>query len=175
MRKQIRLHCPSFGNPPLAEARTATQLIVDGKPYLARAGELSNNAATSVEYMKPLWAKIVDSKLNTVLAGVSWAQVEPQEGKYDFSQVEGIIRDARSHDLHLVLLWFATWKNGTSSYPPDWLKKDFDRFPRAQLARARASNSSVPSAMPTATPMRTPLRPSCGASRKWTAASTPSS
>ena len=117
---------------------TATQLIVDGKPYLARAGELSNNAATSVEYMKPLWAKIVDSKLNTVLAGVSWAQVEPQEGKYDFSQVEGIIRDARSHGLHLVLLWFATWKNGTSSYPPDWLKKDFDRFPRAQLASGKS-------------------------------------
>jgi len=47
--------------------------------------------------------------------------------------VDGIVPDARSHGLHLVLLWFATWKNGTSSYPPDWLKKDFEKYPRAQL------------------------------------------
>ena len=119
--------------PHLIKKGTATQLIVDGKPYLARSGELSNNGATSVAYMKPLWDKIVESKINTVLAGVSWAQIEPEQGKFDFSVVDGIVPDARSHGLHLVLLWFATWKNGTSSYPPDWLKKDFEKYPRAQL------------------------------------------
>ena len=112
--------------PHLVKKGTATQLIVDGKPYLARSGELSNNGATNVAYMKPLWDKIVESKVNTVLAGVSWAQIEPQEGKFDFSVVDGIVPDARSHGLHLALLWFATWKNGTSSYPPDWLKKDYE-------------------------------------------------
>jgi hypothetical protein len=101
---------------------------------LVLAGELNNDGATSVEYMKPRWARLVEGKLNTVLAGVSWAQIEPQEGKFDFSVPDGIIRDARSHNLHLVLLWFATWKNGSSSYPPDWVKKDIDRFPRAQIA-----------------------------------------
>ena len=71
--------------------------------------------------------------MNTVLAGVSWTQIEPQEGKFDFTVVDGIIRDARSHNLHLVPLWFASWKNSLSSYPPDWVKKDFERFPRAQI------------------------------------------
>jgi hypothetical protein len=117
----------------LRKQGTATQLIVDGKPFLALAGELHNNSATSLEYMKPLWPKIVESKLNTVLTGVSWAQIEPQEGKFDFSVLDGVIRDAHSHNLRLVLLWFATWKNGLSSYPPDWVKKDFERFPRAQM------------------------------------------
>jgi hypothetical protein len=106
---------------------------VDGKPFLARAGELTNNSATSLEFMQPVWPKLVDGKLNTVLAGVSWAQIEPEEGKFDFSVPDGVIRDARSHNLHLVFLWFASWKNGLSSYPPTWVKKDFDRFPRAQL------------------------------------------
>src|SRR5271157_4175810 len=64
--------------PHLRKHGTATQLIVDGKPFLALAGELSNNGATNVAYMKPLWSKIADAKLNTVLAGVSWAQVEPE-------------------------------------------------------------------------------------------------
>jgi hypothetical protein len=117
----------------LRKQGTATQLIVDGKPFLALAGELRNNSATSLEYMKPLWSKIVESKLNTVLTGVSWAQIEPQEGKFDFSVLDGVIRDARSHNLRLMLLWFATWKNGLSSYPPDWVKRDFERFPRAQM------------------------------------------
>jgi len=119
--------------PHLRKQGSATQLIVDGKPFLALAGELHNNSATSLEYMKPLWPKIVESKLNTVLTGVSWAQIEPQEGKFDFSVLDGVIRDAHSHNLRLVLLWFATWKNGLSSYPPDWVKRDFERFPRAQM------------------------------------------
>jgi hypothetical protein len=119
--------------PHLRKQGTATQLIVDGKPFLALAGELRNNSATSLEYMKPIWPKIVESKLNTVLTGVSWAQIEPQEGKFDFSVLDGVIRDAHTHNLRLVLLWFATWKNGLSSYPPDWVKRDFERFPRAQM------------------------------------------
>ena len=36
------------GTPHLQKQGTATQLIVDGKPFLALAGELTNNAATSL-------------------------------------------------------------------------------------------------------------------------------
>jgi len=119
--------------PHLQKQGTATQLIVDGKPFPVLAAELTNNSATSVEYMKPVWSKLVEAKVNTALAGVAWNRIEPQEGKFDFTNLDGVIRDARSHNLHLVLLWFASWKNGLSSYPPDWLKKDFERFPRAQI------------------------------------------
>ena len=76
--------------PHLRKQGTATQLIVDGKPFLALAGELSNSSATSVEYMKLVWPRLVaQTKLNTVLAGVSWNQIEPQEGKFDFSVLDG--------------------------------------------------------------------------------------
>jgi hypothetical protein len=119
--------------PHLRKQGTATQLIVDGKPFLALAGELLNSSASSVEYMKPIWPKLAAAKLNTVIAGVSWAQIEPQEGKFDFSVLDGVIRDARGHNLRLILIWFASWKNGLSSYPPEWVKKDFQRFPRIQI------------------------------------------
>ena len=119
--------------PHLQKQGTATQLIVDGKPFLALAGELHNSSATSLEYMKPVWPRLAEAKLNTVLAGVSWNQIEPQEGKFDFSVLDGVIQGARSHNLHLVLLWFGSWKNAPSSYPPDWVKKDFKRFPRIQV------------------------------------------
>jgi len=119
--------------PHLRKQGTATQLIVDDKPFLALAGELNNNSATSVEYMKPVWPKLAAAKVNTVLAAVSWAQLEPQEGKFDFAVLDGIIRDARSQKLRLVLLWFGSWKNSLSSYVPNWVKKDLERFPRAQV------------------------------------------
>jgi len=61
------------GVPHLQRQGNATQLIVDGKPYLAMAGELSNNAATSLENMDTIWPKLVAGNLNTALIGVTWA------------------------------------------------------------------------------------------------------
>ena len=81
-----------------------------------------------------VWPRIVaQAKLNTVLPGVSWNQIEPQEGKFDFKVLDGVIQGARKHNLRLVLLWFGSWKNSLSSYAPDWVKRDFGRFPRAQI------------------------------------------
>ena len=139
-RSQSRPAAPAPASeiPHLRKQGTATQLIVDSKPFLVLAGELTNNSATSVEYMKPVWSKLIEAKLNTVLAGVCWNQIEPQEGKFDFSALDGVIRDARSHHLRLALLWFASWKNGLSSYSPDWVKRDFERFPRAQIAEGKS-------------------------------------
>jgi beta-galactosidase GanA len=130
--------------PHLRKQGTATQLIVDDKPFLTLAGELANDSATSLDNMKLVWPKVVQGKLNTVLAGVSWAQLEPEEGKFDFSVVDGIVRGARSHNVHLILLWFASWKNGLSSYPPDWVKKDFERFPRAQIQSGKSLELLTP-------------------------------
>src|ERR1035441_7050469 len=119
--------------PHLRKQGTATQLIVDGQPFLALAGGLSNSSPSNVEYTKPIWPMLAAAKLNTVLAGVYWSQVEPQEGKFDFRIPDGLVREARSHNLRLVFLWFGSWKNGLSGYPPDWVKRDFQRFPRAQI------------------------------------------
>ncbi len=124
--------------PHFRQQGTTTQLIVDGKPFLALCSEVGNNHATSLEFMKPLWSRLVESKVNTLLAGVSWAQIEPEEGKFDFRLVDGIIQECRSHNLRFVPLWFASWKNSLSSYPPGWVKRNFERFPRAQTAGGKS-------------------------------------
>jgi len=124
--------------PHLRKQGTAAQLIVDGKPFLVLSGELGNNSGTSLEYMKSVWPKLVEAKINTVMTGVSWAQIEPEEGKFDFRIVDGLNQEARSHNLRFVPLWFASWKNSLSSYPPVWVKRDFERFPRAQTSGGRS-------------------------------------
>ncbi|MGD0049320.1 MAG: DUF5597 domain-containing protein [Bryobacteraceae bacterium] len=124
--------------PHLQKQGTAMQLIVDGKPFLALTGELGNNTATSLENMQPIWQRLVAGNLNCVLAAVSWAQVEPEEGKFEFALVDGLIEQARSNHLKLVFLWFGSWKNGLSSYAPYWVKKDYQRFPRIRIQGDRS-------------------------------------
>jgi len=74
--------------------------------------------------MKGVWPLLQSEHLNTVLVPVSWALLEPSEGKVDYTLVDGMIRDARAHNLHLVFLWFGSWKNTWSSYLPEWVKRD---------------------------------------------------
>lgn len=119
--------------PHLRPHGSAIQLIVDDKPFLILGGELGNSSASSREYMKPVWPKLVQMNLNTVLSPVYWELIEPKESEFDFSSVDWLIEDARASHLRLVLLWFASWKNSMSCYAPDWVKKDQRRFPRARL------------------------------------------
>src|SRR5271165_246667 len=121
------------GIPHLQKQGTAAQLIVDGKPFLALTGELGNNTATSLENMQPIWPKLVSGNLNCALVAISWAQMEPAEGKYEFALVDGLIQEARRNNLKLVFLWFGSWKNGLSSYVPYWVKADYKRYPRIQI------------------------------------------
>jgi beta-galactosidase GanA len=94
--------------------------------------------------MKPIWPRLKAMNLNTVLAAVSWAQLEPSQGKFDYTVLDGVIRDARSNALWLVLLWFGSWKNTYSSYAPDWVKRDVERFPRAHLKNGSGTERLTP-------------------------------
>lgn len=98
--------------PHLRKNENSKQLIVKGRPFLMRAGELQNSSLTSVEYMKPVWQKMIDTNINTLLGCVTWEAIEPQEDHFDFSVLDEIILAARKHDMHLVLLWFGSFKNG---------------------------------------------------------------
>jgi hypothetical protein len=128
---------PATTAPPVAHLEkrgAATQLIVDGKPFLVLAGELMNTAASSPEHMQAAWPHLAKVGLNTVLAPIAWAWIEPEEGKYDFTFADNVIRDARANKMRIAWLWFGSWKNGLTNFAPAWVVSNQDRFPRAQLA-----------------------------------------
>jgi hypothetical protein len=130
--------------PHLQRQGTATELIVDGKPFVLLSGELHNSSASSLDYMKPIWPKLVKMNLNSAIATVSWELLEPEEGHFDFRLVDGLLVQARQNRMKLVLIWFGTWKNGVSSYAPLWVKSDLKRFPRAQNKPGRNSETISP-------------------------------
>lgn len=104
-------------------------LFVDNKPFTALAGELHNSSASSLEYMeKKVWPHLKGLNMNTVVIPAYWEKIEPVEDKFDFTLVEGIINQARENGMKIILLWFGLWKNGLSSYVPEWIKTDGTYF-----------------------------------------------
>lgn len=108
-----------------------TQLHVDGQPVVLIAGELHNSSASSPAYMAPIWDKLARNGVKTVIGTASWELVEPEEGRFNFSEVDDQIRQARQRNLRLVMIWFGAYKNAESTYAPSWVRRDDQRFPRA--------------------------------------------
>jgi hypothetical protein len=104
-------------------------LMVDGRPYLILGGQIHNSSAWPSE-LPQVWESMAALHANTMGSPVYWEQIEPQQGRFDFSNVDQIVEGARTHNLYLALLWFGTWKNGNMHYVPTWVKGDTKRFPR---------------------------------------------
>jgi hypothetical protein len=124
--------------PRLEKRGQATQLIVDGKPWLILGGETANTASSDLSYMNTVWPQLAHLNLNTVLVAVAWSWVEPAEGRFDFALVDGLLDGARQNNLRIVFLWFGSWKNGISSFVPAWVKADQQRFSRVQITSGKS-------------------------------------
>ena len=90
-----------------------------------------NNSSSQNEFSIIRAMKIIQRfGMNSVAFPVYWSRLEPQEDHFNFEQVDFIIDQANTFNVKLILLWFGSWKNGTSHYIPAWMKRDHARFPR---------------------------------------------
>lgn len=101
---------------------------VHGKPFMPMGGQSNNSSAYNAEELASSIAGVKALGGNTLEAPVYWEQVEPVEGQFDFSSVDTLLGECRKNDLRLIVLWFATWKNGEMRYCPGWVKQDKQRF-----------------------------------------------
>jgi beta-galactosidase GanA len=113
----------------IAEKDGRHALMVDGAPFVMLAGQAHNSSNYPLALPK-VWAALKDAHANTLEIPVAWEQVEPAEGRFDFSYVDTLVAQARQNKMRLVLLWFGTWKNTSPGYVPQWVKFDNRRFPR---------------------------------------------
>ncbi len=118
--------------PHLEKHGDRIQLYVHKSPFLILGGELGNSTASNVSYTKPFWPVFKSMGLNTILMPVYWELIEPSENKFDFTSVDSLLADARKNNIKLVLLWFGTWKNSMSSYVPEWVKTNSQKYPRTK-------------------------------------------
>ena len=113
--------------PRLVENDGRYALLVDGAPFLM-LGAQSNNSSDWPATLLKVWPAIEYLHANTLETPIYWEQFEPKPGQFDYSQVDSVIAQAREHHVHLVLLWFGTWKNGSQHYMPEWMKLEPARY-----------------------------------------------
>jgi len=113
--------------PTLVQKDGRYALMVDGAPYLM-LGAQSHNSSDWVATLPEVWPAMEYIHANTLETPIYWEQFEPKQGQFDYSAVDTILAQARAHHMHLVLLWFGTWKNGSQHYMPEWMKLDPQRY-----------------------------------------------
>jgi beta-galactosidase GanA len=129
---------------PRIESRQGRHaLIVDGRPFLV-LGAQANNSSNYPATLDAVFPTIDALHANTLEMPVAWEQIEPAEGRFDFAFVDTLLREARAHRKRLILLWFATWKNTSPSYAPEWVKTNTARFPRMQAKDGTAHSVLSP-------------------------------
>lgn len=100
---------------------------VDGRPFTILGGQ-SGNSNNWPAMHDNLFKVMANMNANTLEVPIYWEEIEPVQGKYNFESVKTIIDRARENDIRLVLLWFATWKNGSNHYMPEWMKLDSKKY-----------------------------------------------
>jgi hypothetical protein len=118
-------------------------LFVDGAPYLILGAQAHNSSGWPGTLPK-VWAAMDDMHANTLEIPVYWEQFEPEQGKFDTSIVDLMLKGAREHNVRLIFLWFGTWKNGSGHYIPMWAKSHPDMFTHITGSRGRSVDSPSP-------------------------------
>jgi beta-galactosidase GanA len=134
--------------PRLVKENGRYGLLVDGKPYLILGAQV-NNSSGWASMLPKVWPAIELVHANTVQVPMAWEQIEPRQGQFDFSFLDTLLGEAREHQVRLILLWFATWKNNGPSYAPEWVKLDNGRYPRVVTATGERVGSMSPHAVTT--------------------------
>ena len=114
--------------PRLVNSNGRHQLLVDGKPFFILGGQAHNSSAWP-PVLPQVWSAMEKLNANTLEIPIYWEQIEPEEGRFDFPLIDTLLIQARERNTRLVLLWFATWKNGSNHYMPSWMKLQPDRYP----------------------------------------------
>ena len=129
--------------PRLVKKDGRYALFVDGAPYLMLGAQVHNSSAWPAMLPK-VWPAMEYLNVNTVEIPVYWEQFEPRPGQYDHTVIDTLLAGARQHQVRLVLLWFATWKNGSQHYMPEWMKLAPDKYPHLTDKNGRPADSPSP-------------------------------
>jgi hypothetical protein len=131
--------------PRLVQKDGRFALFVDDAPFLVLCVEDQDIGLESTWPGRAKeWSAMDYLNANTVEVPIYWNEFEPQPGHYDYTSIDRLLKEARQHNVRLVPLWFATWKNGSQHYMPEWMLQAPDRYFHAVNRNGEAVDSPSP-------------------------------
>jgi hypothetical protein len=117
------------GSTPRAEKGN---IVICGQPRLVLYGETLEETMAhpaDVPYYGDQFDKWRRQGLNTVGAIIQWNAFEPRKDQYEYAMIDGLIEAARERNMHLIIVWFGTWRNLQSNYVPRYVWEEKLAFP----------------------------------------------
>ncbi|MCX6320645.1 MAG: DUF5597 domain-containing protein [Bacteroidia bacterium] len=139
----VRSQTGSGTMPQIVNKDGRHALLVDGQPFFMLGGQAHNSSGWP-GMLPQVWSAVEAMHANTLEVPVYWEQIEAQPGKFDFSLVDTLLKQGREHKVHLVILWFATWKNGSNHYMPEWMKREAGKYPNITGRNGQPVDSPSP-------------------------------
>ncbi|MCD9025703.1 DUF4978 domain-containing protein [Cohnella silvisoli] len=114
-------------------------LIVDGRPFLTLGAQIRIDrwviqAGWTYERLSEIgivgWAKKLNC--NTVQIPLCWKEIEPAQGRFEWSALSWMLLECRKYELKLEIVWFGSNVCGAGwhSMTPDWITGDPERYTR---------------------------------------------
>lgn len=107
-------------------------IVVCGEPRLILYGETLEEVMThpaDVPYYGDQFDKWRRQGLNTVGAILQWNAFESRKDQYEYAMIDGLIEAAKERNMHLIIVWFGTWRNLQSNYVPRYVWDEKIAFP----------------------------------------------
>jgi len=117
------------GSTPRAEKGN---IVICGQPRLILYGETLEETMAhpaDVPYYGDQFDKWRRQGLNTAGAILQWNAFEPRKDQYEFAMIDGLIEAAKARNMHLIIVWFGTWRNLQSNYVPRYVWDEKIAFP----------------------------------------------
>ena len=110
-------------------------LFVEGKPFQTygmqlRLDRFRNNAHKENKDLEGLFKVCKELHVNTVQVVVTWKEIEPGEGIYDFTNIKFAVNQCEENNLKMEIIWFGSnvCGSGWDNFTPDWMISDRKRF-----------------------------------------------
>jgi hypothetical protein len=125
-------------------------IVVCGQPRLILYGETLEDVMTDaadVPYYGDQFDKWRRQGLNTVGAIIQWNRFEIRKDEYEYAMIDGLIEAAKARNMHLIIVWFGTWRNLQSNYVPRYVWDEKIAFPAVKKNGKQDNGRVSPHAM----------------------------
>ena len=144
---------PAYPKPDGSTPRVENgNIVVSGQPRLILYGSTMEDTMAwpeCVPYYGDQFDKWKRQGLNTLGAILQWNAFEPREDQYEYAMIDGLIAEARARNMHLIIVWFGTWRNLNSGYVPAYIWDEGYAFEARKKDGSPVSDQSVVSAFAT--------------------------